>query len=74
MMARRNPDPKYKNIWIDNYHCRDNADANTVRNHWNEKIIGEERSARKFANMMSSSPRLHDAFVGQISTPRIDRP
>lgn len=43
-MARRNPDPKYKNIWIDNYHCRDNADANTVRNHWNEKIIGEQRS------------------------------
>jgi len=41
MKARRNPDPKFKNIWIDNYHCRDGADANTVSRHWNEKIVRE---------------------------------
>jgi hypothetical protein len=53
-MARRNLDPKFKGIWIDNYHCRDHDTPNTVRNHWNEKIVGEQRSQRKFAKIMSS--------------------
>jgi hypothetical protein len=47
-MSRRNLNPKFKNIWIDNYHCRDTDNANTVRNHWNEKIVHEQRNRANF--------------------------